>query len=132
MWRALIILILSIGILGGGFYYFANNEGWFDRSDKPTAELSENAEGQESLTVESPADAVADNNAQDDWIDYKYQQNGVLFSTKHPASDWKTVEQLNGSELTIIFTNNDSCQVMYLFDIRQGQYKSELSNNKNS
>lgn len=126
MWRAFIILLLSIGILGGGFYYFASNEGWFDKKE-PT--LSESDE------INLPTDSstsTAVTTTQDEWLDYKYQQNGVLFATKYPAADWKTVEQLNGDELSIIFTNNDSCQVMYLFDIRQGQYKSELSNNKNS
>ncbi|HPL93257.1 MAG TPA: hypothetical protein PLB38_03180 [bacterium] len=126
MWRAFIILLLSIGILGGGFYYFASNEGWFDKKE-PT--LSESDE------INLPTDSstsTAVTTTQDEWLDYKYQQNGVLFASKYPAADWKTVEQLNGDELSIIFTNNDSCQVMYLFDIRQGQYKSELSNNKNS
>lgn len=128
MWRAFIILLLSIGILGGGFYYFASNEGWFDKDQSEETTVAENSE---NLVTDSSATAVA-TTTQDEWLDYKYQQNGVLFSTKYPASDWKTVEQLNGDELSIIFTNNDSCQVMYLFDIRQGQYKSELSNNKNS
>lgn len=123
MWRVFIILLLSIGILGGGFYYFATTEGWFDQKE---ALVSEN-----NLDNLSAVDVVG-NNGQIDWIDYTYQQNGVLFRTKYPAHDWKVVEQLNDRELTIIFTNNDSCQVMYLFDIRQGQYKSELNNNKNS
>jgi hypothetical protein len=126
MWRALLILILSIGILGGGFYYFASNEGWFDKD--PSTITEDNSDKAAALVANNETVTPVEN----PWTEYKYQQNGVLFSTKYPAENWKTVEQLNGSELTIIFTNNDSCQVMYLFNIRQGQYKSELSNNKNS
>ncbi|HOX96985.1 MAG TPA: hypothetical protein PL066_01340 [bacterium] len=124
MWRALLILIITIGILGGGFYYFADHEGWFDQKAVSEGEQPLN---QDSTSAEEIAPIV-----ENPWLDYQYQANGVSFSSKYPAENWKVVEQLNGNELTIIFTNNDSCQVLYLFDIRQGQYKTELSNNKSS
>jgi len=126
MWRALLILVLAMGILGGGFYYFADQEGWF-KQESPTLS-DENSD--EAVVSVSDNEITAP--VENPWTDYKYQANGVLFSTKYPASDWKAVEQLNGNELSIIFTNNDSCQAMYLIDIRQGQYKTELSNNQSS
>lgn len=124
MWRALLILIITVGILGGGFYYFADHEGWFERQSVSETEQSET---QDQVSTEQVEPIV-----ENPWTDYQYQANGVAFSSKYPAENWQVVEQLNGNDLTIVFTNNDSCQVLYLFDIRQGQYKTELSNNKSS
>jgi hypothetical protein len=124
MWRALLILIVTIGILGGGFYYFADHEGWFET--KAVSEVVQ-VETNDQTSAETVTSIV-----ENPWRDYQYQANGVAFSTKYPSENWQVLEQLNGNEMTIIFTNNDSCQVLYLFDIRQGQYKTELSNNKSS
>jgi hypothetical protein len=127
MGKIFIILILSIAILGGGFYAFVN---YYQEGE--TIVVNEGNEEDGEILNQVQDDSINEI----EWIVYNYVKNGLSFTTKMPKEDWEVVEQdikvddEDLKEINIIFTNNNSCQLLYTFDLESSNYNFDLSNNE--
>lgn len=126
MGKALLVLILTVGILLGGFYlFFYQNE----------ATVLVNEESASTENLANDALNEAENNEvsatldTSNWLDYQYMTKRLVFTTKYPATGWQTVEQEHEDEFNLIFTNGDSCQVVYSFELEAEAYNFDLANN---
>ena len=124
MGKALVVLMLTIGILLGGFYLFF----YQGQGEIVVNESSESVEAVvlDEVIEEEDVVAVLDTS---NWLDYQYMTKQLIFTTKYPAELWKVVEQDHADELNLIFTNGDSCQVLYTFDLEGEAYNFDLANN---
>jgi len=148
MGKLFFVLLLSVAILGGGFYLFVNyyQDGELIVNDGNQGDIQNKIQDDSEIIVEPEIE----------WEVYNYIKNGLSFTTKIPKEKWEIIEQdLNAvseeeektenindeegtteddvvdavKEINLIFTNNDSCQLLYTFDLEASSYNFDLSNN---
>lgn len=131
MGKILIVFILSLAILGGGFYAFVN---YYQEGE--TVIVNEGEDGDILNQVQDDSDIEVVAAPEIEWIVYNYVKNGLSFTTKMPKEAWEVLEQdakvadEDLKEINIIFTNNNSCQLLYTFDLEASNYNFDLSNNE--
>ncbi len=128
MGKTLLILVITVVIFLGGFYMlFYNQEEKIIVNESPTVNenLDEEVDNEELVVTETDTEKVDTST----WLDYQNMTKKLVFTTKYPAEDWSVVEQKNDEEFNLIFTNGDSCQVLYTFDFVSQSYNFDLVNN---